>query len=63
MAACWIVTIGAACVAAFGLYVGLKEATGAPRQAAAAAVSAAMVVIPYVFTRAVQPLCVTMWRR
>jgi len=63
VAVCWMTTIVATCFAAVSLFAGLREANGAPQQAAAAAMSAAMVVIPYVFTRSVQSLCVTMWRR
>ena len=51
---CWFVTLISACLAAAQMFFGLKDATGAPQQAAIAAIAVASVVIPYVFTRAVE---------
>lgn len=53
---CWFVTMIVAGFAAFDTVSSLSKATGAPQQAAIAAVGVAIVVIPYVFSRAVQEI-------
>lgn len=50
----WIITLIATCFAALGLCFGLAVSNGAPQQAAVAAIAAASVIIPYVFTRAIE---------
>lgn len=52
----WVVTIGVACFQALELVGGLNAAESAPQQAAAAAMAAAWVIIPYVISRAVSEL-------
>jgi len=49
----WIVTALCATLAALWLIFGVNFATGAPQEAAVAAIAAAIAVIPYVFTRAI----------
>lgn len=54
---CWIVTLLAACGAAFQLFdVFVRGGLSAPQQAAGAALACALCVIPYVFTRAIEGL-------
>lgn len=54
LAICWIVTLISAC-GALVTYIGtVANATSAPQEAAGAAMAVAIVVIPYVFTRAVE---------
>lgn len=53
---CCFVTAAAACLAAIELFSVFASAQSAPQQAAGAAIAAAMVVIPYVFTRAIEGL-------
>ncbi len=48
----WAVTLICACGAALYAAVALSAATSAPQQAAAAAIACAAVIIPYVFSRA-----------
>lgn len=55
----WVATIIATVISGIALVVGLKTANGAPQEAAIAAVCAAFVVIPYVFTRAIEGLALT----
>lgn len=56
LGACWAVTLVAAIGASVMLVVGLAGANGSPQEAAVAALSAAVVVIPCVFTRAIEGL-------
>jgi len=51
---CWAVTLLATCFAALEFVAGTGTATGAPQQAAGAAMALAICVIPYVFTRCVE---------
>jgi hypothetical protein len=51
---CWIVTVLAACMAGFQLLFTMTSAQSAPQQAAGAALAAATVIVPYVFTRAME---------
>ena len=53
---CWGVTAIASCLAALLLIVAVTGANGAPQEAAAGAICAAMAVIPYVFTRAIEAM-------
>lgn len=50
----YLVTAISTSIGAFVLVVGLAAATGAPQEAAVAALAIAMAVIPYVFTRCIQ---------
>lgn len=45
------------------LYMTLKEAKGAPQEAAGAAIALCVVIIPYVFTRAVEGWQQATWRK
>ncbi len=64
MAFFWLATIAAAIAAAmllaFGLLLG---GGGAPQQAAVAAIALAVAVIPYVFTRALDGMAQSSWRK
>ena len=51
---CWAITMLAACLAAVTLFSTIGSANGAPQEAAGAAMSLAICIIPYVFTRACQ---------
>lgn len=53
---CWVVTIICCVIAGIVLMSTAFASDGAPQQAAGAAIAAALVVIPYVFTRAVSEL-------
>jgi hypothetical protein len=53
---CWIVTILCCAFAAIGLFDAIAHSSGAPQQAAGAAIAAAFAIIPYVFSRAVSEL-------
>lgn len=53
---CWVVTIICCVIAGILLIDTAFASEGAPQQAAGAAIAAALVVIPYVFTRAVSEL-------
>jgi hypothetical protein len=53
---CWALTLVGTLAAGGVLALTILTATGAPQQAAGAAVSVAVAVIPYVFTRAVEGL-------
>lgn len=53
---CWFITILATFAASFQLLFTFTAAQSAPQQAAGAAMAAAMVIVPYVFTRAVEGL-------
>lgn len=53
---CWVITILCCIVAGIILISTSIGSNGAPQQAAGAAIAAALVVIPYVFTRAVSEL-------
>jgi hypothetical protein len=48
---CRVITILASCLAAIELAFTIFGSNSAPQQAAGAAIAAAMVIIPYVFTR------------
>ena len=52
---CWIVTLIATLPAA-AMLLAAFGATGAPQEAAGAAIACAIVVVPYVFTRAIEGL-------
>jgi hypothetical protein len=51
---CWIVTAVGASFALLTLITTVGGASGAPQEAAGAAIAAAIAVIPYVFTRALE---------
>ena len=51
---CWVITGLAACIAGAVLFLPFAGASGAPQEAAGAALALAICVIPYVFTRACQ---------
>jgi hypothetical protein len=53
---CYVFALLGAVLGTFDMANGLANATGAPQQAAAAAMGAAYAVIPYVFARAVDEL-------
>lgn len=53
---CWFVTLIAAICAAFIFPSAFSQGASAPQQASIAAIAIAMVVIPYVFTRAAEAL-------
>ncbi len=53
---CWVLTTIATIVSVFVLFGGMAEANGAPQEAVAAAFAGAIVIIPYVFTRAMENL-------
>jgi len=56
---CWVVTLLAACIAAFDLLnLAISTSLSAPQYAAMASGACAKVIVPYVFSRAVQG-----WRR
>lgn len=55
IASSWVLTLLATCAAAFVL-LSAFNATAAPAQGAAAAVACGMVIVPYVFTRALEAL-------
>ncbi len=52
----WIITIICTVLAALTLAGGFFGATSAPQEAAAGALAAALAIIPYVFTRALEGL-------
>ena len=49
----WCLSISGACLGALTLIVGVQNANGAPQEAAAGAVAAALAVIPYCLARSV----------
>jgi hypothetical protein len=51
---CWFVTLLATVAATFTLFSTFVDSVSAPQQAAGAAISAAMVIIAYVFTRCIE---------
>jgi hypothetical protein len=51
---CWALTLVLTLIAGAVLVLTLLTASGAPQQAAGAAVAAAIAVVSYVFTRAVE---------
>lgn len=53
---CWVATLLAAVLAGFLGFVMVRGATGAPQEAAGAAMALAIAVVPYVFTRAIEGL-------
>jgi hypothetical protein len=59
----WLVTALAACLAGATLAATLATSSGAPQQAAGAAIALAIAVIPYVFTRTVEGWQEADWRR
>ncbi len=56
MNALWLLPILGSLGGYFFLYLAIFDADGAPKQAAAAALAAAMAVIPYVLTRSIQTI-------
>lgn len=56
----WLVTLLSSCAAIFMFYFTMKHSNGAPQQAAGAAIAIALVVIPYVITRAIEGIRDTM---
>jgi hypothetical protein len=56
MVFCWLVTIAGAVAGGVALVVTFITSTGAPQQAAGAAIAVACSVIPYCFTRAVEKI-------
>jgi outer membrane lipoprotein-sorting protein len=53
----WAISLIAAIVAGLSYWSGMAEADSAPKQAAVAAMAAAVAVIPYCAARAVSELC------
>lgn len=53
---CWIITLICCIIAGLTLVATMTSSNGAPQEAAGAAIACAVVVIPYVFTRAVTEL-------
>jgi len=51
---CWIICLFASVISALFLISGLSAAESAPQEASIAAISVAIVIIPYVFTRAIE---------
>ena len=51
---CWVITALASAVGLFILFATLSSASGAPQEAAGAAIAVACVAIPHVFTRAME---------
>lgn len=62
MPALWVITVLMACVAAFYAVDTQMRAQSAPQQAAGAAIALCLVIIPYVFTRAVEGVVKAGWR-
>jgi hypothetical protein len=52
----WVIAIVGAVFGGLQLFSSMMSATGAPQQAAGAAMGAAMAIIPYVIARAVDEL-------
>ena len=52
----WTITAIAACLSLLNFFNMLSESISAVQQAAGAAISVAMVVVPYVFSRAIETL-------
>lgn len=59
----WACTLVASILAALVLGAVLVSATGAPQQAAGAAVALCVAAIPYIFTRAIEGIGQASWRR
>lgn len=59
----WVVTALGAGLGALTLLATLAMSTGAPQQAAGAAIALAFAVIPYVFTRALEGCGTPAWRK
>jgi hypothetical protein len=53
---CWIGAVAGAALGAFVGYVAIASASGAPQEAAGAAIGCLTVIAPYVFARSVQEL-------
>lgn len=53
---CWIVTVVATLPGAYLLISAFMDAQSAPQEAALAAMAMAVVVVPYIFTRAMEGL-------
>jgi hypothetical protein len=53
---CYGITLVCCIIAGFELVFTITSANGAPQEAAGAAIAAALVIIPYVFTRCVDAL-------
>ncbi|MCX7366741.1 MAG: hypothetical protein NTV97_33680 [Alphaproteobacteria bacterium] len=63
MIAMWILTLVAAGFAAMTALGGVVSAKSAPQEAAVAAIALCIAVIPYVFTRALDGIAATTWRK
>ncbi|MBS0472549.1 MAG: hypothetical protein JSR60_15865 [Proteobacteria bacterium] len=63
LAISWVATTLACCVAAVLFIDGLRHADSSPKQAAAAGIAIAIVVIPYVFTRGVEAIAEALHRK
>lgn len=59
----WAITVVATVVAAFIAMWSIVGATGAPQQAAGAAVALCVAVIPYIFTRCFERIGNAGWQR
>lgn len=59
----WICTVLMACAAAFYGFDAQVNAKSAPQQAAGAAITACLVLVPYVFARAIEAITQAAWRR
>jgi len=59
----WVITVLAACVSALVFALSMAGAKGAPQEAAGAAIALCIVVIPYVFTRAIEGIGTATWRK
>jgi hypothetical protein len=52
----WCLAVGGACLGAVTLIIGVQNANGAPQEAAAGAIAAALAVVPYCLARSVSEL-------
>lgn len=57
MAICWLITVLATLASALLVVDAFGGQNGAPQQAALGALAAAISIIPYVFTRAIEGIC------
>lgn len=53
---CWLVTLAGVAVGGFVGFVSIASASGAPQEAAGAAIACLIVIGPYVFTRGIEGL-------
>lgn len=60
---CWLTVLLCACAAALAAFSGLAAAKGAPQEAAVAGIALCIVVIPYIFTRSLEGMAQTTWRK